>query len=152
MSISLALKLEQFAELVDSLYNEILLDQNERVEHRMLQSTLKQFALSVKGEITLEESPTNLARALFVQICRMSLSRGRRAVFLEKADEIEREASRIPYTASLYLNGDELRAIADALDSEMFDHHGLADIDTPLKRVRKKLNHLVRKLDDLPGD
>ena len=148
MNIALVSKIEQFAELVNSLYDDILLDPNERLEHKMLRSNLQQFALAVKGEATLEESPANQARSLFVQIYRMQLSRGRREVFFEKAEAIEREASRIPYTASLYLNGDELRAIADAVDSEMFERHGLADIDIPLERARKKLNRLVLKIDN----
>lgn len=145
MSDKLFNLIQEFASLIDSLLTDITLNENEQIEHRRLIHRLESFALSVKGETTLEESPVNQARSLFVQIYRMQLSRGSREVFFEKAEAIEREASNIPYVASLYLNDEELRAIADVVDMETFDHHGLTDTETPLGRACKKLNHLVIK-------
>ena len=146
MNETLISKLEEFVKLVDSLYDDILLDQNEKVEHKLLQSRLENFALSIKGETTLEESPVNQARALFVQIYRMSLSRGRRAVFFEKTDAIEREASKIPHDPPIYFDKDELSVVAKAAAYYEYALTVGDDLDEPVNRACQKLKSaLVKK-------
>lgn len=141
-------KLEAFIELISSLLEDVTLPKHERLEYSKLKRFLENFALAVIDGLTLEESPISLARSLFVQIYRMSLTRSRRAVFLEKADAIEREASKNPYTISLYLDETELREIADIVESEMFTRYryGIADEDRPLERIHEQLKSLLHKL------
>jgi len=150
MGNNLLPKLEAFIVLIASLLEDITLPKHERLEHLKLHQFLENFTLVAKGVTTSEESPLNLARSLFVQIYRMSLSRGRRAIFLERADAIEREASQIPYTAALCLDKDELQAISDPVQPEMFTRYryGLQDEDKYLESAYKKLKHLIHKLND----
>lgn len=145
MGNNLLPRLEEFIALITSLIEDMTLPKHERLEHLKLRETLEGFALAIKTEIDLKESPVNLTQSLFVQIYRMSLSRGRRAVFLEKADRIEREANLIPHTASLYLNRDELIMVTKAtVYYESLMRHGI-DSDAPIKRACQKLKNTLAK-------